>query len=212
MRSDVGLDWPCDRCDRRARCRAALACIALRVAQVVGVDQVRQPALGPCCERLVGRFRRRAAVSLKGSARLVDRRIFVCTGVGERGLSALQRGLGRHHQPTLGHPVVAQLKTLIAGFLIKTSPALPRQGLGDRLCDRANRVGKARDNAEVSEVGSVVCVVQCRGGDQRPWARGTRKGRQSCLSARLEHLEVRGMAVPPLTPTGDPAVLRDQQF
>jgi hypothetical protein len=133
MRSDGGLDVPCESCDRRARCRAAVACRAFLGVQVVGVDQVIRPALGPCGERLWGRLRRRDAWRVEVSERLGDRLSCALAGVVERGLSALPRGLARHHQPTRGHPVMAPLKTLIAGGLIETSPALPRQGLGERL-------------------------------------------------------------------------------
>jgi hypothetical protein len=72
MRPDVGLDLPCARVDRHARCRAACARLALMVAQVVGVDLVRRPALGQCRERLLGRLRRREAFRVEGQELLVD--------------------------------------------------------------------------------------------------------------------------------------------
>jgi hypothetical protein len=64
-RPDVGLDVPGEGLDRQVRCRAAFARVALMVAEVVGVDLVRRPALGQCRQRLVSRFRRREACGLE---------------------------------------------------------------------------------------------------------------------------------------------------
>ena len=92
-----------------------------------------RPALGQCRQRLVGRLRRRDAFGLEVKEPPLDRLIFTWSGVVERGLGALKGGLRRHHQPTLGHPVVAQLKTLVAGVDIKTMPTIQREGVRDRL-------------------------------------------------------------------------------
>ena len=54
-----------------------------------------------------------------------------------------------HHQPALGHAIVTELKTLIAGFVIQRVPGVPREGLRDHLRDRAKGVGNACDKAEV---------------------------------------------------------------
>jgi len=58
----------------------------------------------------------------------------------------------------LGDLVVAQLKTLIASFLIKTRPSIHREGVSDCLEDRSDRVRKARDTVEVSEMSGVILV------------------------------------------------------
>lgn len=116
------------------RMRAAFARIALMVAQVGGVNLViHPPALGQCRERLLGRRRRCEALRLEVQEVRVDRLSFACTGVGACHLSTLQSGLGRHHQPTLGHTVVAPLTNLIAGLLIETNPPIHGKGWGDRL-------------------------------------------------------------------------------
>ncbi len=115
------------------RMRAAFARIALMVAQVGGVNLVIHPALGQCREHLPGRRRRREALSLEVQELRVDRLSFACTVVGACHLSTLQSGLGRHHQPTLGHPVVTPLTNLIAGLLIETNPPIQGKGWGDRL-------------------------------------------------------------------------------
>jgi hypothetical protein len=60
----VGLDVPFDRVDRRTRCRATFACVAVMVAQGGGVDQGLRPALGQGWEGRLGRFRGREALSL----------------------------------------------------------------------------------------------------------------------------------------------------
>ena len=123
-RPDVGLEVPVDGRDRQARCRAALAPVTFRVAAVVRGDLVIRPALGHCCQRLVGRVRRRAAWGLEGQERLVDRLTCAWPGMVARGRGALRGRLGRHSQPTLGPRVVTQLKTLRAGGVIKTRPTV----------------------------------------------------------------------------------------
>ena len=168
-RPDVGLDWPVDGLDRQARCRAALARGALMVAEVGGGEVVIRPALGPCRERRVSRCRRREACGLEVQERPVARLTCAWPGVVERGRGTRIGRLGIHHQPTLGHPVVAQLKTLIAGVVSKTRPTVHREGLRDDLCDRAHGGGKACDQAAVAEVGGMVVVVQLRVGAQIPW-------------------------------------------
>jgi hypothetical protein len=147
---DVGLDVPVDGLDRQAWCRAALARVACMGAEVAGVDRVIRPALGPCRQRLVRRVRRREALGLEVQERLVERRTCTLPGGVERGRGARIGRLGLHHQPTLGHAVVAQRKTLIAGVGIKTMPTVQRAGWRDHRCDRANGVGNACDQAEVA--------------------------------------------------------------
>ena len=85
---------------------------------------------------------------------------------------------------------MAQLKTLIAGVVIKMMPTVQRAGWRDHLCDRANGVGNSCDNAEVAEVGGIAFVVQLRVGDQLPWVGGMLKGGQQRLCPRPEHHEV----------------------
>jgi hypothetical protein len=63
----------------------------------------------------------------------LDRLILTVSGVVVRRLGPLKGGLRRHHQPTLGHPVVAPHKTLVAGVVIKTRPTIQREGLRERL-------------------------------------------------------------------------------
>lgn len=103
----------------------------------------------------MGRFRRREAFGLEVKELLVDRRTFALPGIVARGRGALLDSLGISHQPTLGHPVVAQLKTLIVCVAIKTMSTVPREGVRDPLGDRAHGVGKACDKAEGTEVGGV---------------------------------------------------------
>ena len=120
----------------------------------------------------MGRLRRREAFGLEVKELPLDRLIFTLSGVVERGLGALKGGLRIHHPPTLGHPVVAQLKTLIAGVVIKTMPTVQREGLRDCLWTEPNGVGDAGDQAEVAEVGGVIFVVQFQVGDQIAWVGG----------------------------------------
>jgi hypothetical protein len=159
-RLDMGLELPGDGLDRQARCRAALARVAFMVTEVGGVALVIRPALGQCRQRLVSGFRRREALGVAVKERRVDRLTCAVPGVVERGRGALIGRRGIPHPPTLGHPVVAQLTTLLAGWGIKTLPTVHREGVRAHLRHRAHGVGNACDQAEVAEVGGSVFVVQ----------------------------------------------------
>lgn len=168
-RPDGGRDGPGEGLDRPTGRRTAVARGAWLVREGVGVARGIRPALGPCRQRRVGRFRRREASGVSGQEGLVDRGLVAWPGVGARGRGALLGRLGRHPQPTLGQPVVAQLTTLSAGVVLKARPTVPREGWRAGLGDRAPGVGQAGDQAEVAEVGGVRFVVPWRVGDRSAW-------------------------------------------
>jgi hypothetical protein len=91
---------------------------------------------------------------------LRDGRLFTLSGVGERRLGALQRGVRLDDQPALGHAIVAYLKALITRSVIEPMPGVPREGLRDHLRDRVQGVGNPCDEAEHLEVGSIVLMVE----------------------------------------------------
>jgi hypothetical protein len=90
VRPGVGLAWPRARLQRRVRCRAALAGLALVVAQAVGSDLVRGPAPGHRCERFVGHLRGRATLGLPVQEVWCDGGLFALPRVGDGGFGALR--------------------------------------------------------------------------------------------------------------------------
>ena len=91
---------------------------------------------------------------------LLDRICFALLSFVDAGLGAIQGGLRRHHQPALGHAIVTQLDTLIAGRLIETVPGVPPERLGHHVRDELERIGNTRDKAELAEVSSIILMVQ----------------------------------------------------
>ena len=136
IRPGVGLDVPLDRLQRRVRCRTAFACIAFVCDQAVGSDLVLGPAPGQLCERFLGHLGCLETLGLQVKELLCDGCLIALPRGVDGGLGALIGRLCMHHQPALGEAVVAPLKTLKAGLIIKRVPGVRCEGLPNHLGER----------------------------------------------------------------------------
>ena len=112
-----------------ARCWTTFAGVVFVFAQVIRLDAVIRPALGQRRQGILGGLGRAKALGLQVKECFVMASMFALCGFGERGGGALKGRLRRHHQPALGHAIVAQLQRLIAGVVINRLPGVPLQRL-----------------------------------------------------------------------------------
>ena len=152
------------------------------------------------------------AFGLQMKELLLNRFPFPLLRFGDARLGALQGGLRRDHQPTLGHAVVTQLEALIAGPLIERVPRVPLERLADHLRHQLEGAWYARDKAELRQGGSTVLGVEFGISDQIPRRGRTHKGRHQGLGTLLKNLRIGRIAIPTFAHQGDAAILRHEQL
>jgi hypothetical protein len=133
IRMDLGRDLPLDGLEWGARCWSTFAGVVCVFAQMIRLDAVIRPVLGQRRQGILGGAGRTEALGLQVKELLGDGLMFALFGFGEWCCSALKGRLRIHHQPALGHAIVAQLKRLIAGVVINRLPGVPPQSLPDHL-------------------------------------------------------------------------------
>ena len=131
IRMDVDLDWPRDGLQGRARCGTAFASIVFVFGEMRRRTGVIRPALGQRGEGIVSGCGGAKALGWQVKALFFAGRVFALCGLLQRGLRTLTSRLGIHHQPTLGHPIVAQRQRLIAGVVIACLPGIPLERLAN---------------------------------------------------------------------------------
>jgi hypothetical protein len=131
-----------------------------------------------------GRVRRRTPLAriAVGLDEATGLQLVICPVLGQRG-QGLWGGLGG------GEALSLQGKALLCDGLICT---LPSYG-----------VGNPGHEAERVEVGGIRLVREFRVGDHIPWAGGILQGGYYPLGPFLEHLEIRGVAIPTFADKGD---------
>jgi len=107
IRTYLGSKLPVDRLDRRLGRRAAFPGVVVVVDQGRGLQLVRAPALGQGRQSGMGLIGRLKASGLHGQQLLGDRLRFALLGFGDRRLGTRKSRIGLHHQPALGHAIVA---------------------------------------------------------------------------------------------------------
>jgi len=133
IRTDVGLDWPRDGLEWGARCGSTLAGVVCVFAQVIRLDAVIRPVLGSRRQGIVGGAGRTTAFGWQVQAWRGEGLMFALFGFGAGRCGTLKGRLRRHHQPALGHAIVAPLQRLIAGVVSTRLPGVPLQSLPDHL-------------------------------------------------------------------------------
>ena len=116
----------------------------------------------------MGGLGRGKAFGLQVKELLLDSLLFALLGFVERGVGAHKGRLRRHHQPTLGHTVMAQLKRLIAGLVVKRLPGVPLERLVDDLRHQLEGSWNTGDKAKLCKMGGIVLMVEFGIGDEIP--------------------------------------------
>jgi len=107
IRAYLGSNLPVDRLDRRLGRRAAFTGVVVVVDQGRGLQLVIASALGQGSQSGMGLIGRLKASGLHVQQLLGDRLRFAWLDFGDRRLGTRKSRLGIHHQPALGHAIVA---------------------------------------------------------------------------------------------------------
>ena len=143
---------------------------------------------------------------------LLDGFPFTLLRFGDARRGTLPGSVRRYHQPALGHAVVTQRETLVAGRVIDLVPRVPLERLADDLRHQLEGARNTRDKAELCQGGGIVLGVPLGICDQIPRRWRTRKGSHQGRSPLLENLRIRHIAIPTFAHQGDTAILRHHQL
>ena len=127
IRTDVGLDVPCESLKGGTGGGATCAGVVLVCAQVLRVDAVVRPGLGSRCQGRLGGAGCTKALGVQVKPLRGARLTVARCGFGECRGGALTGRRRIHHHPALGHALVAPRKSLSAEVVITRLPGVPRQ-------------------------------------------------------------------------------------
>lgn len=191
---------------------AAFVAVALVRCERVGVPGMIAPRLAKLRQRLVGRRLTCKTLCLSVQEWSLHGVICLVWRLPDSGLGSPGGGLGKDHQPALGHALVASLQALRACLGLDIVPGVDRTRLGQHLRHHCEGVGNAGDTRHGLEgLGSVllVALAVCH-----PIPGGWRvlQRLQQRLGPFVEDCAIGRMAIPALAEQRHPTVLRDHQL
>jgi len=211
IRLDVALDVPRAGLEGRARCGTAWASRAFGCSQMRGRDAGRLPALGQRGAGLLSGVGGAQALGWQVQAWFFDGLGCALGGVLQRGLSPLKSRVCLHHQPTLGHAIVAQRQRLIARVVIKRLPGIPRERWANALRNPLDGGGQTGENATLCQLDGLVLTVECGIGAESAWRGWGLEGTPQRRRPLLENLGVCRVASPALAHQGAATLVSHQQ-